>query len=127
MGRRILLAEDDLDIRTLVAHTLEFEGYEVREVADGNAALAELEAHRPDCAILDIMMPGTDGIAVLEKIRATDSTREMPVIVLTAKGDSNTTWAGWRAGCDYYMSKPFEPEELLSQVARLIDRAGVRP
>jgi DNA-binding response OmpR family regulator len=72
-----------------------------------------------DIVILDVMLPGMDGIQILTSIREEPSLNRVPVLMLSAKTDDATTWAGWRAGCDYYMTKPFDPDELLSILKRL--------
>ena len=113
---RILVVEDNLATRTLLQHTLEMEGYEVEAVGDGATALERIRARTPNLVVLDVMMPGMDGFAVLEQIRADEGTRELPVVMLTALDDPDSTWKGWSAGCHYYMNKPFEPEDLISVV-----------
>lgn len=120
MSQKILLAEDDAATRAVITDMLEIEGFEVLSVSNGMAALGALQTFSPDLAILDVMMPGKDGIAVLEEMRSQEGTRHVPTIILTAKGDAESTWAGWRAGCDYYMNKPFEPDDLVSAVNRLL-------
>lgn len=113
---RVLIAEDNLATRTLLQHTLEMEGYEVEAVGDGRAALDSIRRAKPDCVVLDVMMPVLDGFGVLEGIRADDATREIPVVMLTALDDPDSTWKGWSGGCHYYMTKPFEPEDLINVV-----------
>src|SRR5687768_11977239 len=114
---RIMVAEDDPSIRSLITQLLRLEGHEVAEFADGGAALEALRTSQtPDLVVLDIMMPQVDGLALLGEIRSQTTTSTVPVVMLTAKADDSTTWAGWSAGCDYYMTKPFEPEDLLSAV-----------
>lgn len=120
MRRKILLAEDDAPTRAVITDMLKIEGFEVVGVSNGFAAIGAVDTFTPDIAILDVMMPGKDGIAVLEHLRGDERTRTMPVIILTARADSDTTWAGWRAGCDYYMNKPFEPDDLIATVIRLL-------
>lgn len=120
MRQKILLAEDDAPTRAVIADMLKIEGYEVVAVSNGFAALGAVETFTPDLAILDVMMPGKDGISVLQALRGDERTRQMPIVILTARSDSESTWAGWRAGCDYYMSKPFEPDDLIAVVLRLL-------
>ncbi|MCW2601641.1 MAG: Response regulator consisting of a CheY-like receiver domain and a winged-helix DNA-binding domain [Frankiales bacterium] len=110
---KILVIDDDASIRTLVADVLEGEGYDVSVVQDGFAGLRAIEADRPDCVVLDVMMPGLDGHAVLQRIRAADGGPDLPVVMLTAAADDAQAWRAWTEGVDYFLAKPFEPEELL--------------
>ncbi|MCA1720788.1 MAG: response regulator [Actinobacteria bacterium] len=79
---------------------------------DGFAGLRAVESVRPDCVVLDVMMPGLDGHAVLQRIRS-GSGRHLPVVMLTAAADDNQAWRAWSEGVDYFLAKPFAPEELL--------------
>ncbi len=120
MKPTILVVEDNVATRALLEATLDLEGYEVRSVADGESAAAALTGQLPALVILDVMMPGMDGFAVLRQIRDTERTRELPVVMLTAMDDPDSTWKGWRTGCNYYMNKPFDPEELIHVVSDLV-------
>src|SRR3954465_621263 len=120
---KILVIDDDPAVRRLVEDVLELEGYEVRSAEDGFAGLRAIEALRPDCVVLDIMMPGMDGHAVLQRIRSAAG-RHPPVGMLTAAaGDSQAGQAGTE-GVDYFLPKPFEPEELLRFLDYLFESAG---
>jgi DNA-binding response OmpR family regulator len=119
---KILIAEDDPAIRSLISQILSLEGYDVASFSEGAGAQEALHASAPDLVVLDIMMPNVDGLTLLEDIRSTETTRSIPVVLLTAKADDSTTWAGWSGGCDYYMTKPFEPDELIATVNRLITK-----
>ncbi len=110
---RILVIDDDASIRRLVADVLEAEGYEVVGSEDGFAGLRAVEADRPDCVVLDVMMPGLDGHAVLRRIRALDGGPDLPVVMLTAAADDAQAWRAWTEGVDYFLAKPFDPLELL--------------
>jgi DNA-binding response OmpR family regulator len=123
---KILIAEDDPSIRDLLTQILRLEGYAVEAHAEGAGALASLKAGAPDAVVLDLMMPNVDGLELLNHIRSEAATTTLPVVILTAKGDDATTWAGWSGGCDYYMTKPFEPDELMSTLARLVDAGATR-
>ena len=79
---------------------------------DGDRALQEVERLRPDLIVLDVMMPGQDGFTVLQALKARPETATIPVVLLTAKATDADIWEGWRSGADYYMTKPFKPEEL---------------
>jgi two-component system response regulator RpaA len=117
--KRIVVVEDNYATRTMLEHTLELEGYDVVALADSS----ELESHLavvPDLVILDVMLPGVDGFTVLRSIRGGDRTRELPVLMLTALDDADSTWQGWTGGCDYYMNKPFDTDDLLAVVHNLV-------
>ena len=111
-GRRVLFADDDPGMRAIVSINLEAEGFEVTVVEDGDRALQEVERLRPDLIVLDVMMPGQDGFTVLQALKARPETATIPVVLLTAKATDADIWEGWRSGADYYMTKPFKPEEL---------------
>ncbi len=114
---RILVVDDEPMVRSLVQDVLEAEGYEVAVAEDGFAALAHLQAATPDslpdCVVLDVMMPGMDGYAVLQRIRSTPATQSLPVVMLTAFSDDEQAWKAWTNGVDYFLGKPFEADELV--------------
>jgi DNA-binding response OmpR family regulator len=120
---KILVIDDDPAVRRLVEDVLELEGYEVRTAEDGFAGLRAIEALRPDCVVLDIMMPGMDGHAVLQRIRSAAG-RHLPVVMLTAAADDSQAWQAWTEGVDYFLAKPFEPEELLRFLDYLFEAAA---
>jgi DNA-binding response OmpR family regulator len=108
---QILVVDDDPAIRQLVGDVLEMDGHEVRVAVDGLTAVSLLEVLRPDCVVLDVMMPGLDGYGVLRSIRARDGDR-VPVIMLTAAADAESAARAWVDGADYYVAKPFTPDEV---------------
>jgi DNA-binding response OmpR family regulator len=110
--RRILVVDDDPSVRSMVRLVLETEGYVVDVAEDGFAALRALDGLAPDCVILDVMMPGMDGHAVLGRIRASDRGM-VPVVMLTAAADDDQAWQAWTEGVDYFLAKPFDASELL--------------
>ena len=110
---RILVVDDEPTIRGLVRDVLEEEGHEVLLAEDGFAALRMVEAHDPDCVVLDVMMPGMDGHAVLSRIRQLDGGPVLPVVMLTAAADDANAWQAWTGGVDYFLAKPCDPSELL--------------
>jgi DNA-binding response OmpR family regulator len=110
--RRILVVDDDPDIRTVVKMVLEDAGYVVDVAEDGFAALRAVETTHPDCVVLDVMMPGIDGHAVLSRIRAGDR-GSLPVVMLSAAADDAQAWQAWTEGVDYFLAKPFDADELL--------------
>ena len=111
--RRVLVADDDPDMLTILRVNLEAEGYAVDEARDGAAAWDMARDIRPDMVVLDVMMPRIDGIDVLTRIRNDPDTRDIPIVLLTAKATDDDIWEGWRAGADYYLTKPFQLDELL--------------
>jgi EAL domain-containing protein (putative c-di-GMP-specific phosphodiesterase class I)/ActR/RegA family two-component response regulator len=116
----VLVVDDEPSVRLLLRDILEMEGYDVMEAPDGPAALEMLAGHRPDCVLLDVMMPGMSGIEVLGLVRADEELTDLPVMMLTAASDDQTTWSGWSAGADYYLPKPFDVEHLLKWVEILV-------
>ncbi len=116
----ILVVDDEPSIRTILTHQLEQAGYDVRSAADGPQALAILQRELPDLILLDVMMPGMDGYAVLERIRAEGRTHHLPVIMLTAKGEKSHVLQGLGAGANDYIVKPFAREELLLRITNLL-------
>ena len=120
-GPRILVVDDDANIRTLLRRLLTTEGYSVDEAADGPAALEKVEAQAPDLILLDIMMPGQDGLDVLEGMRRTN---DVPVILLTAKSEEADRVLGFRFGADDYVVKPFSTAELCARIAAVLRRSG---
>ena len=111
--KRILLVEDDPSISFLVTEILRHDGFEVVSVSDGYRALELLKQGSYDAAVLDVMLPGLDGITILKSIRGDAKHAAMKILMLTANADDETTWAGWKAGCDYFLPKPFDPDELV--------------
>jgi DNA-binding response OmpR family regulator len=123
MNQRVLMVEDDAAIGAMVVNVLRLEGIEVTVVGHGREALEALRTQRYETAILDVMLPDMDGISIMRAIRQDPLTASIFVVMLTAKTDDATTWEGWKAGCDYYMTKPFDPNDLVSVIRRLQPRA----
>ena len=119
MKQTILIAEDEADIRNILRLYLESENYEVLEAADGESAVAAVRNGSPDLVILDIMMPKLDGIATMTKIREVSN---VPVILLTAKSEDTDKILGLNVGADDYVTKPFNPVELLARVRSQLRR-----
>jgi DNA-binding response OmpR family regulator len=117
---RVLVVDDDDDIRGLVRTLLERSGAEVHEAANGREGLREFHARRPDLVVLDVSMPDMDGWNVLERIR---DMSEVPVLMLTARGDELERVRGLQAGADDYVVKPFGKQELVARVQALLRRA----
>ena len=121
---KILVVDDDPSVRTLVRDVLECEGHVVELAVDGYAALRAIEAERPDCVVLDVMMPGLDGHAVLSRIRALEGGPLLPVVMLTAAADDSHAWQAWTGGVDYFLAKPFDPSELLRYLDHLFEASA---
>jgi CheY-like chemotaxis protein len=120
----ILAAEDEPNIRRLISVQLSRSGHEVVAVEDGLLALEAAGRLLPDLIILDVMMPGLNGFEVLERLKADPRTASIPVVMLTAKSGDDHIRHGWHAGTDFYMPKPFNPEELRSVVERITAPLG---
>ena len=116
----VLIVDDDTDIRAILAFTLEDAGFEVREAEDGAAAVAALQAKAPDCLVLDVMMPGFDGFGVLRARRQSSLAPDARVVLLTARTAERDFVRGWELGADEYLTKPFDPDELVQAVKRLL-------
>jgi EAL domain-containing protein (putative c-di-GMP-specific phosphodiesterase class I)/DNA-binding response OmpR family regulator len=116
---RILVADDEPDLRELLRINLEAQGYEVQVAEDGIEALALAMAHRPDLMVLDIMMPGLDGLEVLRRLRREPAYTDLPVVLLSARGSDTEVFEGWSSGANYYITKPFELDELLEFVQQV--------
>jgi DNA-binding response OmpR family regulator len=118
----VLVAEDDPDIRLLVTLKLRQAGYQVRGFPDGLSAAADAREHRPDLAILDMMMPGMSGIELCQELRQDPATANIPVILLTAMAREADIAAGLAAGADDYIVKPFSPRDFTVRVNAVLAR-----
>ncbi|WP_432830305.1 response regulator transcription factor [Dactylosporangium sp. CA-092794] len=118
----ILVADDDTDIRDLVAFKLEQAGYDVLAVDNGLAALTAATESPPDLVVLDVMMPGMSGIDVCRQLRLEQGTKALPIILLTARAQEGDVEVGFGAGADDYIVKPFSPRELVSRVEAILAR-----
>lgn len=116
---KILVCDDERHIVRLIQVNLEREGYEVVTAYDGKDGLEKVKAHKPDMMVLDVMMPYMDGFEVLKNLRMDPDTRELPVIMLTAKAQDQDIFMGYHVGADMYLTKPFNPRELLTFVRRI--------
>ncbi|MBI1219908.1 MAG: response regulator [Rhodobacteraceae bacterium] len=120
----LLIVEDDPDIRRLVTGMLRREGFTVDEAEDGAGLDAALLRQRPDLLILDLMLPGEDGLSICRRLRASET---LPILMLTAKSDEIDRVLGLEMGADDYLVKPFSPRELLARVRALLRRANMGP
>jgi DNA-binding response OmpR family regulator len=118
----VLAADDDEDILELVAFRLERSGYTVLRARDGEEALRVALEAKPDLAVLDVMMPKLDGFELTRRLRADSATSAMPIILLTARAQDADVQAGFDAGADDYLRKPFSPQELRARVQAILGR-----
>jgi two-component system phosphate regulon response regulator PhoB len=123
----ILLVEDEEDIAELVTYNLEREGYRVRAVDSGEAGLTNAGVDNPDLILLDLMLPGLDGLEVCKRLRADTRTSSIPIIMVTAKGEEADVVTGLELGADDYVTKPFSPRVLLARVRSVLRRASSAP
>lgn len=122
--KRILITEDQPDIRKLIHMTLEFEDYEIREAPDGVEGLRVAKEFQPDLMLLDVMMPGElDGLQVCRHVKADPATRHIKVVILSARGQVADRQAGKEAGADGYLIKPFSPLELIETLESMLATA----
>lgn len=117
---RILIAEDQEDLREMIAYALRLEGHQVLAAADGEDALEQAEESLPDLFILDIAMPRMSGYQLCRQLKEQTRFKDAPVIIISAKGHQDEIMAGLEAGAEVYIRKPFEPETLMSRVKSLL-------
>jgi DNA-binding response OmpR family regulator len=117
---RVLISEDESDIRDAVRYKLESAGFNVTAVEDGAAALSQALTDPPDLVLLDVMTPGLTGLAVATALRRAPATAQIPILMLTAETDDSDVQAGYQAGANGYMMKPFSPRDLLSRVRSML-------
>ncbi|MGH3759859.1 response regulator transcription factor [Actinophytocola sp.] len=121
MTSRVLVVDDDLTVRDVVRRYLERAGHQVALADNGEDALAWVARHEPDLVVLDLMLPGIDGLEVCRRLRATST---VPVVMLTALGEEENRIAGLQLGADDYVTKPFSPRELALRVSSVLRRSG---
>lgn len=121
---KILLVEDELPIRDMVRFALSREGMEMLEAADTHAAHNLLKCNMPDLILLDWMLPEESGISLLKRLRKNTETRDIPVIMLTAKAEEYNKIHGFESGADDYITKPFSPKELMVRIKAVLRRTG---
>ncbi|MEW5887218.1 MAG: response regulator [Pseudomonadota bacterium] len=121
----VLIVDDDREIRSLLSQYLEQAGYRVTTVADGRAMLQALEHLRIDLVVLDLMLPGSDGLTLCRNLRA--RSQRLPILILTARGDAVDRILGLEMGADDYLPKPFNPRELLARIKTILRRSQALP
>ncbi len=126
-GPRVLVVEDDAAIVTLLRYNLEKQGYHVVEAGDGREALLSIREQVPDLVLLDWMLPSLSGIEVCRQLRREPATRDVPVIMVTARAEDQDAVRGLNTGADDYITKPFNTEALLARVRALLRRSGAMP
>jgi DNA-binding response OmpR family regulator len=122
---RILVADDDRNVVQIIAVNLRYEGMDVIEAYDGQEALEKVATEKPDLVLLDIMMPALDGIEVCRRLKRNPRTADLPIIMLTAKTMDGDMLAGWEAGADDYLTKPFNPLGLTQRVKLRLQERGI--
>jgi two-component system, OmpR family, alkaline phosphatase synthesis response regulator PhoP len=120
---RILVAEDDPDIASLLGHYLQRAGFEADVVSSGRDVLPRIRKAPPDLLLLDIMLPGLDGLEVCRAVRSDPQTASIPIIMVTAKGEESDRIVGLELGADDYITKPFSPNEVVARIRALLRRA----
>ena len=124
MAPRVLVVDDDPQVLRLMRVNLELEGYDVVSAPDGEEALEAVLTERPDLVVCDVMMPGVDGLTVLRNLRANPRTSKIPFVVVSAKAQRSDVKAALDMGADRYITKPFDPQELLDAVENLLSAGG---
>ena len=124
---QILIIEDDEDITELLKYNLTREGYRVASVTSGEESLEAVKANVPDLILLDLMLPGLDGLEVCRLLKRDAQTSQIPIIMVTAKGEEVDIVTGLELGADDYITKPFSPKVLLARVRTVIRRKHVKP
>lgn len=124
MAKRILAVDDEKHILRLVEINLQKAGYEVVTASNGREALEAVKLQRPDLIVMDVMMPEMDGLEALQHLKNDESSASIPVVMLTAKAQDADVFQGWQSGADLYLTKPFNPLELLTFVRRILDTQG---
>ncbi len=126
-SRRILVIEDDPDILEILEYNLSNEGFDVACATDGERGLREAAANKPALVLLDLMLPGIPGLEVCRRLRASPASRDVPIIIVTAKGEEADAVAGLEVGADDYVTKPFRVRELVARVNAVLRRTAEPP
>ncbi|MCH8939327.1 MAG: response regulator [Gemmatimonadetes bacterium] len=121
-GIRVLLVDDENQLRRVMRDLLERDGYTVFEAKDGAQALEQVDTHAPDILVLDLNLPGLDGYGVITQLRSRQATADLPIIVLTAKGDEDNEVRVFELGADDFLSKPFRARALSARIQAVLAR-----
>lgn len=124
-NKKIMVVDDEADIRELIRFNLEKEGFEVVSVSDGETALEEARLRQPDLILLDVMLPGMDGVEVCFKLKSDVAFKSIPIVMLSAKSDESDQLVGLKIGADDYLVKPFSPKVLVAKIGAIIRRGDV--
>ena len=122
--KSILLVEDEESVRQMVSRMLEKSGYAISEAVDGLDGLRKVDAQRPDLIIADVMMPNLDGLTLTKALKTNRETKGIPIIFLTAKGDTRSMIEGINVGAKFYLTKPFQMDDLLAKVGKVLGDKG---
>ncbi|MCH2205394.1 MAG: response regulator transcription factor [Lentisphaerales bacterium] len=123
--KKIMVVDDEADIRELIRFNLEKEGFEVVSVSDGETALEEARLRQPDLILLDVMLPGIDGVEVCFKLKSDVAFKSIPIVMLSAKSDESDQLVGLKIGADDYLVKPFSPKVLVAKIGAILRRGDV--
>ena len=123
---KIVVVEDEPDIVEVISYNLKREGYNVLSADRGDEGLNLIRNEAPDLVILDLMLPGMDGLSVCRQMKSDPIVRDVPVIIVSAKGEESDTVIGLEIGADDYLTKPFAPRELLARVKAVLRRGGIK-
>jgi len=123
MTHRVLVVDDEADITELLTYNFRDAGYEVITAGDGMAAVSAAQRWLPEAIVLDLNLPGLDGFAVCEMLRVLPSTRDIPILMLTAFATEQSRAVGLRLGANDYLTKPFSPRDVVARVAELLKQA----
>lgn len=126
-ARQVLVVDDDGTVRDVIARYLELDGYSVRQAADGGEARDAIVQHPPDLVILDVMLPTVDGLDLCRWVRDASEASQLPIILLTARGEEADRVVGLELGADDYVVKPFSPRELMQRVKAVLRRTTATP
>lgn len=115
--RSVLVVDDDPSVRSLLELVLQVEGFEVRAAAGGEQALAMIAERRPEVLLVDVMMPGMDGRALTRQLRTDPATADLPIVICSALADDRDAWQAWASGANSFVSKPFDIDQLVEELA----------
>ena len=125
-GKLITLIEDEPDIQEIIAYNLKREGYQVSAALNGEDGLSIISQKKPNLILLDLMLPGIDGLEVCRRLRSQTDTQDIPIIMVSAKGEETDVVLGLGLGADDYISKPFSPKELIARVQAVLRRSSAQ-